>query len=113
MANPEAPQDGKELACVDCGAKFVFTDEEKARLQRLVDDGKIPDWHEPKRCLPCRAAKKKQAGNRPRSGGGQGRSGPRELHDVTCSECGQKAQVPFKPRGDKPVYCSDCFSKRR
>jgi CxxC-x17-CxxC domain-containing protein len=32
---------------------------------------------------------------------------------VTCSSCGQPAQVPFVPRNDKPVYCSDCFSKVR
>ncbi|MBI2933353.1 MAG: zinc-binding protein, partial [Planctomycetes bacterium] len=30
-----------------------------------------------------------------------------------CADCGKEAPVPFKPRGDKPVYCSDCFSKRR
>ena len=22
-------------------------------------------------------------------------------------------RVPFQPRGDKPVYCSDCFEQRR
>ena len=32
-----------------------------------------------------------------------------EMHDVTCSKCGKKCQVPFKPTGDKPVYCDDCF----
>jgi CxxC-x17-CxxC domain-containing protein len=30
-----------------------------------------------------------------------------------CSECGQDTTVPFKPRGDRPVYCSDCFNKQR
>jgi CxxC-x17-CxxC domain-containing protein len=34
---------------------------------------------------------------------------PREYFAVICSECGNAAQVPFKPRMDKPVYCSDCF----
>jgi len=50
-----------------------------------------------------------------RSGGGGGRSfgGPREFHDVVCSDCGQKTQVPFKPTGDRPVYCRDCFQKHR
>ena len=33
----------------------------------------------------------------------------REFFAVTCSRCGNNAQVPFKPRMDKPVYCSDCF----
>ena len=37
----------------------------------------------------------------------------REMFSVTCSSCGNDALVPFQPRGDKPVYCSDCFSKVR
>ena len=37
--------------------------------------------------------------------------GQREMHEVTCSECGQKCEVPFKPREGKPVYCSKCFGK--
>ena len=40
-------------------------------------------------------------------------SGPREMHDVTCSECGKQTQVPFKPDGSRPVYCSDCYQKHR
>ena len=45
-------------------------------------------------------------------GGGFGRDrGPVEMHDVICSKCGQECQVPFKPTGDKPVFCSDCFKK--
>jgi len=43
-------------------------------------------------------------------GGGGGRSsGPRQMYEVTCAGCGGIARVPFQPRGDKPVYCSDCF----
>ena len=38
---------------------------------------------------------------------------PREMHDITCSECGEKAQVPFKPDGERPVYCRECFQKHR
>jgi len=37
----------------------------------------------------------------------------REMHDATCSECGQSCQVPFKPTEGKPVYCRDCFSKKK
>ena len=39
--------------------------------------------------------------------------GPREMFTATCAGCGREAQVPFRPSGDKPVYCSDCFSQRR
>lgn len=56
--------------------------------------------------------------NRGRFGGNSGGprrnfDGPREMHKVTCSECGQEAEVPFKPTEGKPVYCRDCFQKRR
>ena len=46
-------------------------------------------------------------------GGGGFDRGPREMHDATCSECGQPCQVPFKPTEGKPVYCRECYSKRR
>ena len=39
--------------------------------------------------------------------------GPREMHEAVCADCGGVARVPFKPRGDKPVYCSNCFSAHR
>jgi len=32
---------------------------------------------------------------------------------LVCTQCGKETQVPFQPRGDKPVYCSDCFAERR
>ncbi len=34
-----------------------------------------------------------------------------EMHTAICDKCGKKCEVPFKPRGSKPVYCSDCFRK--
>ncbi|MBI4991146.1 hypothetical protein HZB96_03570 [Candidatus Gottesmanbacteria bacterium] len=52
-----------------------------------------------------------------RRGGGRfdgGRdSGKREMHRATCGECGKDCEVPFRPSGDRPVYCSNCFEKRR
>ncbi len=45
-------------------------------------------------------------------GGGFG-GGPREMHKATCAECNKECEVPFKPRGDRPIYCKDCFSKRK
>ncbi|MCW3981919.1 MAG: DNA-directed RNA polymerase [Candidatus Bathyarchaeota archaeon] len=35
------------------------------------------------------------------------------MHKVVCAECGEDCEVPFKPDGRKPVYCRDCYSKRR
>ena len=46
-------------------------------------------------------------------GGGFRDSAPREMHKATCSECGQECEVPFKPTEGKPVYCRDCYRKRR
>ncbi len=37
----------------------------------------------------------------------------RELHKATCADCGKETEVPFKPSGDRPVYCRDCFQKHR
>ena len=48
------------------------------------------------------------------SGGGGYRDRPqREMFEATCSSCGQVAKVPFRPTSGKPVYCADCFAKRR
>jgi len=47
-------------------------------------------------------------------GGGFRRfSGPREMHKIKCSDCGKEAEVPFKPREGTPVYCRECFFKRK
>jgi CxxC-x17-CxxC domain-containing protein len=36
---------------------------------------------------------------------------PIEMHEVTCDKCKQQCKVPFRPTGDKPVYCSACFEQ--
>ena len=37
----------------------------------------------------------------------------REMHKVICSECGKETEVPFKPDGERPIYCRDCFQKHK
>lgn len=37
----------------------------------------------------------------------------RQLYDVKCAECGKDTQVPFKPSGDRPVYCRDCYMQKK
>jgi CxxC-x17-CxxC domain-containing protein len=109
----------KTLTCADCGQEFAFTASEQ---QFYSDRG----FTEPRRCPSCRASRKAARGD---SGGGGGYSsgggggyssggggydrGPREMFSATCSSCGREAQVPFRPNGSKPVYCSDCFQKQR
>jgi CxxC-x17-CxxC domain-containing protein len=41
--------------------------------------------------------------------------GPRErvLHKAVCADCKKDCEVPFKPSGERPVYCKECFKKRR
>lgn len=52
-----------------------------------------------------------------RGGGSGGRGGfdrgPREMHKVTCSECGKETEVPFKPQDGRPVYCKECYEKHK
>ncbi len=45
--------------------------------------------------------------------GGGGFGGPREMHKAICAECKKECEVPFKPREDRPIYCKDCYSKRK
>jgi len=45
--------------------------------------------------------------------GDKGGYGDREMHKVICSECKKETEVPFKPSGDRPVYCRDCYQKHR
>ncbi|MFH0875191.1 MAG: CxxC-x17-CxxC domain-containing protein [archaeon] len=40
-------------------------------------------------------------------------SGPREMHPAKCSECGADCEVPFKPTEGKPVFCRDCYRKKK
>jgi CxxC-x17-CxxC domain-containing protein len=98
----------KTLVCADCNQEFVFS----ASEQQFYAERQ---FSEPRRCGPCRAARKAQRGDFGSSGGGRGgySSGPREMFSATCSSCGREAMVPFRPSGAKPVYCSDCFSARR
>jgi CxxC-x17-CxxC domain-containing protein len=32
-----------------------------------------------------------------------------QIHQAVCAECGKRCEVPFKPTGDKPLYCDRCF----
>lgn len=100
----------RTLTCRDCGAKFVFTAGEQ---EFYASKGFTND---PTRCSACRTSHRSQ---RAAAGVSDGRSGarmergPRQLFMTVCASCGGEAQVPFSPRGDKPVYCSNCFSKMR
>jgi CxxC-x17-CxxC domain-containing protein len=68
--------------------------------------------NEPKRCPSCRQARR---ANRGFDGGGFGGGfggGRREMHPAVCAECGKETEVPFRPTGERPVYCSDCYRQQ-
>ncbi len=47
-----------------------------------------------------------------RRGGDRERSGRPELFSAICSNCGKPCELPFRPNGDRPVFCRDCFDKK-
>ena len=120
----------KVMTCRDCGEQFTWTagEQEFYQSRGLLNP--------PTRCPSCRAARKSaqggggggarsyggdsgySGGGSYSSGGGGGGGGgydraPRQMFDAVCADCGQPTQVPFQPRGDRPVYCRECFQKRR
>lgn len=92
------------LTCRDCGNPFVWTASEQEFYQSKGFQ------NAPVRCPSCRQAKKtRMEGGR----GGGGDRGQRQMFKITCSNCGKEDEVPFQPRGDRPVLCGDCFRKQR
>lgn len=93
----------KTLTCRDCGAEFVFS---AAEQDFYAEKGFT---NEPGRCPDCRRARKQQ-----QNGGGfrSNNRQQREMFPATCAACGVETQVPFRPSGDRPVYCSDCYSSQ-
>ena len=100
------------LTCTDCGAQFTFTESEQEFYRSK-------GFSTPGRCPSCRAARKaaRNSGGGyssgssygSSSGGGGGYGGERQMYPAVCASCGKQTEVPFQPRGDRPVYCSDCF----
>jgi CxxC-x17-CxxC domain-containing protein len=129
----------KTLTCADCGQEFVFT----ASDQEFFAERGFTEPRRCKSCRANRKASGGGAGSSQggssygsssggygssgssygggssygSSGGGYGgsrsSSGPREMFSATCSSCGKEAKVPFQPTSGKPVYCTDCFARRR
>lgn len=79
----------KTLICKECGKEFVFTAGEQ---EFYAEKG---FQNEPQRCMECRRAK---------------RNGNRKMYTAVCASCGKEVKVPFEPKEDRPVYCSECFA---
>ena len=91
------------ITCNDCGKQFTFTESEQEFYRSK-------GFSTPGRCPDCRAVRKAvREGGSSYSGGGGGYGGERQMYPAVCAQCGKETQVPFQPRGDRPVYCSDCY----
>ena len=94
----------KSIQCADCGVTFTFSAEDQEFFQSKGYTNL------PKRCPECRRARKTDR-NSSSNGFSNNYGAPRQMYPATCAECGKSTEVPFQPRGDKPVYCSDCYRK--
>jgi CxxC-x17-CxxC domain-containing protein len=114
----------REFTCKECGSTFVFTvGEQEFYLTKGLQ-------HAPQRCANCRRigrpaeipARRATApwsapggmGRKKEFGGDVGSEwARRQMTEIRCVQCGETAQVPFQPRGDRPVYCRTCYAAAR
>lgn len=107
----------RPLLCRECGSSFNFS----AGEQTFYASRGLQ--HEPARCPGCRAARKGTSncdgsllnGNYVHYGpfASFGGRTPRQMHPAVCAQCSQMTEVPFVPRGEKPVLCSECYAASR
>ncbi|QBD79910.1 zinc-binding protein [Ktedonosporobacter rubrisoli] len=99
MLSNDSYQD-RLLTCRDCGNDFTFSAGEQEFFARkgLTNP--------PSRCPQCRAARRGGSAGAPRAQHS-------EQYEAVCASCGRLTTVPFQPREDRPVYCSDCFQSQR
>jgi len=121
-----------DLICVDCDEMFRFSIAE----QRFYAERGIK---QPVRCETCRAERRAERNaalisnyesvrdattwtEHQASSAGYGLStgrsskparGPRQSYKAVCASCGKATEIPFQPRGGRPVYCRECFNARR
>jgi CxxC-x17-CxxC domain-containing protein len=123
------------LVCEDCGKSFSFTVAEQAFYAER-------GFRAPARCVDCRSQRRAErnadlvasyesmanatvwhearsgfGGQRDRAGGlDRGRVNGavrRGGFRAICAACGRDTELPFQPRGGRPVFCRECFSQRR
>lgn len=83
----------KTIQCQECKEDFLFSAEEQ---EFYAEKGFV---NSPSRCKPCRDARKAAL------------RANRKNYETVCASCNGVAVVPFEPREDRPVYCSECFAK--
>ena len=74
----------------------------------------VPKHDRPVYCSDCFKRNKPRGPNDKRNDKSYSR---KDKHNepviVTCSDCGQECEIPFVPKHDRPVYCSDCFKRNK
>jgi len=83
------------LKCKDCGKDFVWTASEQDFYQQKGFQ------NQPQRCPDCRTKRKAEVRTN------------RTMYKTKCADCGKDCEVPFEPKGDRPVYCNECYPKHR
>jgi CxxC-x17-CxxC domain-containing protein len=101
----EEKQDDRKMykaTCAECGKECEVPFKPEEGRDVFCDE-----------CFRKRRRPQRRFGGR----GGFNRSGgfrrERRMYDATCAECGKECQVPFKPSGDKPVLCKECYMKKK
>ena len=98
----------RTIGCRDCGNDFIFTSGEQ---EFYASKGL---QHDPVRCPDCRSARRATRNTLENDSGYVRYSGaasfggrtPKQMHPAGCALCGDMIEVPFLPRGDRPVFCS-------
>ena len=114
-------EQGTEIECGSCGTFFLVPPAERAFRR----EHGMP---RPELCPSCRADRRANrhadiVAGYDTEGSGSGPSRVKKLtvqggpggrmYNATCDQCGGPAKVPFIPRGDRPVYCRDCYNARK
>ena len=125
MSTPEfaADQSAHDArTCISCGNLFTYAEAEQAfrREHRLADPLLCPNCRQHQRTsrnADLIAIYEKASGTdvamtagAPRQGRGAVKG---QMYATVCDACGAETKVPFVPRGDRPVFCRDCFNARK
>jgi CxxC-x17-CxxC domain-containing protein len=91
-----------EITCAECGEIFPFSESEQ-------DYYRERGLSHPKRCKPCRDARRANFGSSAATTSGA----TRQRFEIVCDQCGKPDNVPFKPQAGRAILCTDCFKASR
>ena len=105
-----------EVTCADCGNQctvpFVPRSNKPVYCSDCFRQHKPDDSRDARRSGNDRYSRDDRDSRYSRDDRGS-RDNDREDTEVTCADCGNQCTVPFVPRSNKPVYCSDCFRQHK